>query len=100
MGSECACLRRCHRTRLERHGSRSTGDARQRLDRGATLPYGRGSRSAKKTKIGDGMDVTPREQEWLLIYVAADVARKRSARGLDLNYSEAIDTRISDILEW
>ena len=36
------------------------------------------------------MHLTPREQERLLIYVAADVARKRRARGLALNYPEAI----------
>ncbi len=36
------------------------------------------------------MHLTPREQERLLIYVAADVARKRRERGLLLNYPEAI----------
>ena len=36
------------------------------------------------------MHLTPREQERLLIFVAADVARKRRARGLKLNYPEAI----------
>jgi len=46
------------------------------------------------------MHLTPREQERLLIYVAADVARKRRARGLKLNYPEAIAILTSDILEW
>ena len=36
------------------------------------------------------MYLTPREQEKLLIYVAADLARKRQARGLKLNYPEAV----------
>jgi len=46
------------------------------------------------------MHLTPREQERLLIYVAADVARKRRARGLKLNYPEAIAVLTADILEW
>ena len=46
------------------------------------------------------MHLTPREQERLLIYVAADVARKRLARGLKLNYPEAIAILTADILEW
>ena len=36
------------------------------------------------------MHLTQREQEKLLIFVAAEVARKRRARGLKLNYPEAI----------
>jgi urease subunit gamma len=35
------------------------------------------------------MWLTPRESEKLLIYVAADLARKRQARGLKLNVPEA-----------
>jgi len=46
------------------------------------------------------MHLTPREQERLLIYIAADVARKRRARGLTLNYPEAIAILTADILEW
>src|SRR5258708_28393320 len=46
------------------------------------------------------MHLTAREQERLLIYVAADVARKRRARGLRLNYPEAIAILTADILEW
>jgi len=46
------------------------------------------------------MHLTPREQERLLIFVAADVARKRRARGLALNYPEAIAILTADILEW
>ena len=46
------------------------------------------------------MHLTAREQERLLIYVAADVARKRRARGLRLNYPEAIAVLTAEILEW
>ena len=35
------------------------------------------------------MQLTPRETDKLLIYVAADVARRRRARGLKLNVPEA-----------
>ena len=45
------------------------------------------------------MHLTPREQERLLIFVAADVARKRRSRGLKLNYPEAIAVLTADILE-
>jgi urease subunit gamma len=36
------------------------------------------------------MMLTPREQEKLLLYVAADLARKRRTRGLKLNVPESI----------
>ena len=36
------------------------------------------------------MRLTPREQEALLIFVAADVARRRRARGLRLNFPESV----------
>ena len=36
------------------------------------------------------MRITPREQEKLLIVVAADVARRRRERGVKLNHPEAI----------
>ena len=36
------------------------------------------------------MRLTPHEQERLLIHVAADVAHRRRARGLRLNYPEAV----------
>ena len=46
------------------------------------------------------MHLTNREQERLLIYVAADVARRRRARGLKLNYPEALAILTAEILEW
>jgi len=36
------------------------------------------------------MRLSPREEDGLLIYVAAELARKRQARGLKLNYPEAV----------
>ena len=45
------------------------------------------------------MHLTPREQEKLLIVVAADLARRRRARGLKLNYTEALALISAEILE-
>jgi len=45
------------------------------------------------------MHLTPRELERLLIFVAADVARKRRARGLKLNYPDSIAVLTAEILE-
>ena len=45
------------------------------------------------------MHLTNREQERLMIYVASEVARKRQARGLKLNYPEAIAIITAEILE-
>jgi urease subunit gamma len=45
------------------------------------------------------MQLTEREQERLLITVAADVAQRRRARGLRLNHPEAIAILTSFVLE-
>lgn len=45
------------------------------------------------------MHLTQREQERLLIHVAADVARKRQQRGLKLNYPEAVAILTAEVLE-
>jgi urease subunit gamma len=45
------------------------------------------------------MQLTPRESEKLLIYVAADVARRRRARGLRLNLPEAMALITEAMLE-
>jgi urease subunit gamma len=45
------------------------------------------------------MRLTQREQEMLLITVAADVAERRRARGLKLNYPEAVAILTSFVLE-
>jgi urease subunit gamma len=45
------------------------------------------------------MHLTPREREKLIVVVAADVARRRQARGLKLNYPEAIAIITYEIME-
>ncbi|MGO9274418.1 MAG: urease subunit gamma [Terriglobia bacterium] len=45
------------------------------------------------------MQLTPREQEKLLIFMAAELARRRQARGLKLNYPEAVAILTAEILE-
>ncbi len=45
------------------------------------------------------MHLTPREQEKLLVYLAAQLARSRRARGLKLNYPEAIAIMTAEIVE-
>jgi urease subunit gamma len=45
------------------------------------------------------MHLSPREQEKLLIVVAADVARRRRARGVKLNHPEAVALITAEILE-
>lgn len=45
------------------------------------------------------MHLSPREQEKLLIVVAGDLARRRQARGLKLNYPEAVAVITCELLE-
>ncbi|KFG76752.1 urease subunit gamma [Streptomyces mutabilis] len=45
------------------------------------------------------MQLTPHEQERLLIHVAAEVAEKRRARGVKLNHPEVVALITSHILE-
>jgi urease subunit gamma len=45
------------------------------------------------------MHLTQREQEKLLIHLAGEVARKRQARGLKLNYPEVVAILTSEIME-
>jgi len=45
------------------------------------------------------MKLTSREQEKLLIVVAADLARRRKERGLKLNYPEAVALITYEIME-
>lgn len=45
------------------------------------------------------MHLTPREQDKLMIVVAADLARRRQARGVILNYPESIAIITYEILE-
>jgi urease subunit gamma len=45
------------------------------------------------------LHLTPREQEKLMLFVAAELARKRQARGVKLNYPEAVAIIAAEILE-
>ena len=45
------------------------------------------------------MYLTPREQEKLMIFTASELAKKRRARGLKLNYPEAIAILTAEMLE-
>ena len=45
------------------------------------------------------MHLTPRELDKLMIFTAGEVARKRKARGLKLNYPEAVALITSELLE-
>jgi len=48
---------------------------------------------------GNQMNLTAREQEKLMIVVAADLARRRKDRGLKLNHPEAIALITYEVLE-
>jgi urease subunit gamma len=45
------------------------------------------------------MHLTPREQDKLLVFTAAEVARRRRARGLKLNHPEAVALITAELLE-
>ena len=45
------------------------------------------------------MHLTPREQEKLMLVVAADLARRRQKRGLRLNHPEAVAIIAYELLE-
>jgi urease subunit gamma len=45
------------------------------------------------------LHLTGREQEKLMIVVAADLARRRQARGLKLNYVEAVAILSAEVME-
>ena len=45
------------------------------------------------------MRLTPREQEALMVSVAGELARRRMARGLKLNYPEAVALISAELLE-
>lgn len=45
------------------------------------------------------MDLSPREKDKLLIVVAAQLAAKRRARGLRLNYPEAVALITAEVME-
>jgi urease gamma subunit len=45
------------------------------------------------------LHLTPREQEKLLVFTAAEVARRRRGRGLKLNHPEAVALITAELLE-
>jgi urease subunit gamma len=45
------------------------------------------------------MHLSPREQEKLMVVIAADLARRRQQRGLKLNYPESVALLTYEILE-
>jgi urease subunit gamma len=45
------------------------------------------------------MHLSPQERDKLLVHVAADVARSRRARGLQMNYPEAVALITDHVLE-
>src|SRR5579859_720018 len=51
------------------------------------------------TERESAMYLTPREQEKLLVSVAADLARRRRERGVKLNYPEAVALIASELME-
>jgi urease subunit gamma len=48
---------------------------------------------------GGGVELTPREKDKLLIFTAALLAERRKARGLKLNYPEAVAYLSAAIME-
>src|SRR6516164_3092116 len=56
-------------------------------------------RCTRESGRPDGMELTPREKDKLLIFTAALLAERRMARGLKLNYPEAVAFIAAAILE-
>ncbi len=56
--------------------------------------------SGKTKTLGrDNVKLTEREKEKLLVMIAADLARRRQARGLKLNYPEAVAIITYEMME-
>ena len=69
------------------------------LTRSAVLVLDHPKSPIRRGGILDRVQLTPREQEKLFIYVAADIARRRKARGLKLNLPESIALITEAMLE-
>jgi urease subunit gamma len=69
------------------------------LTRSAVLVLNHPKSAIRSGGILDRVQLTPREQEKLFIYVAADIARRRKARGLKLNLPESIALITEAMLE-
>lgn len=57
------------------------------------------NRKAYKLQQNEYMELTPREKDKLLIFTAALLAERRQARGLKLNYPEAIALISAAVME-
>jgi urease subunit gamma len=55
--------------------------------------------AAQKKRQGPPMELTPREKDKLLIFTAALLAERRRARGLKLNYPEAVAMISAAVME-
>jgi urease subunit gamma len=75
----------------------TTGDAGSRIYRTAHLEYI--GESTQANNEGATMELTPREKDKLLIFTAALLAERRKARGLKLNYPEAVALITAAIME-
>ena len=77
------------------------GTADLRTRRGPPAPdrLARASERIDDAPPADPVHLTPREQDKLLIFVAAEVARRRRGRGLKLNHPEAMALITAEILE-
>jgi urease subunit gamma len=78
-------------------GSSHSGNTCARSWSGAK-PWCRASGTPEKNE-GEGMELTPREKDKLLIFTAALLAERRKDRGLKLNYPEAVAFITAGILE-
>jgi urease subunit gamma len=72
-----------------------TCNVRNPTDVRSSVPFtGRSCKSKikwnRRIEVETGMQLTPREFDKLMIYMVAEVALKRKAKGLKLNYPEAV----------
>src|SRR5205085_6193652 len=66
---------------------------------GRPAPFYHLAQRARSEREISAMHLTPQERDKLLIHVAAELARTRKARGLKLNYPEAVALITSHLLE-
>ena len=102
--------RGCHRLlqqhvvagREQRQGAGVVGAIHGRVD-GCPGKLRLGDAGSSRPELLEGdrrsMYLTPREQEKLLVSVAADLARRRRQRGVKLNYPEAVALIASELME-
>lgn len=77
-------------TPLAHYDGADRGDPRPRVPRQTALP---------DHLISKTMELTPREKDKLLIFTAALLAERRKARGLKLNYPEAMALISAAVME-